>query len=259
MKVYRLDIDTSKPIKQVVRVPSKSSKYGIAVKATADGMRIANPKCQMIINGSAIQSSKTLDDGSFLFELSSDMIADTHEVMFHVINMDELYPQDEWNGIRITYYFNTDNKDKTNLERVSQASNVIWYMKKRTSPDEDVKYFSDHEPLIFTDDTDIGHLVAKKVGNRVQNVYTILATIPKGTYYTKELDRLFLGGSIGRVADCKVSVILKEVQNPVPSEEIEDKNVVCDKLTVNGEEYVQTTVSINGVDYKVLAAPIEQS
>ena len=45
MKVYNLNIDTSKPVRQVLGVPAKSSKYGIAVKAIADGMRIASPSC----------------------------------------------------------------------------------------------------------------------------------------------------------------------------------------------------------------------
>lgn len=57
MKIYNLNIDTSKPVRQVLDVPEKSSKYGIAVKATANGMRIANPQCQLIINGSAIQTT----------------------------------------------------------------------------------------------------------------------------------------------------------------------------------------------------------
>lgn len=93
MKVYNLNIDTSKPIRQVLNVPAKSSKYGIAVKATAEGMRIANPTCQMILNGSVIQPTKTLEDGSFLFEMTSDMVEDKHEVMFRIINMDEINAQ----------------------------------------------------------------------------------------------------------------------------------------------------------------------
>ena len=120
-------------------------------------------------------------------------------------------------------------------------------------PNANPEYFSDDESIIFTDDTTIGRNVTKKVGNRVQSVWEALATIPKGTYYTKELDRLFFGGSIGRVADCKVTVILNEVLNPVSSEELEDKNVVCDTLTVGGVEYVQTTLTVDGVEYKVLA------
>lgn len=253
MKVYNLNIDTSKPIRQVLNVPAKSSKYGIAVNATAEGMRIANPQCQMIINGSAIQPTKTLDDGSFLFEMTSDMVEDKHEVMFRIINMDEINAQGDQSGLQTIFWFKAEDVDKTNLYRVVRQLNTLWYYKKPIAPNANAEYFSDDETIIFTDDATIGLNVAKKIGHRIQNVWEDLATIPKGTYYTKELDRLFFGGSIGRVADCKVTVVLNEVQNPISSEELEDKNVVCDTLTVGGVEYVQTTLTVDGVEYKVLA------
>ena len=127
----------------------------------------------------------------------------------------------------------------------------IWYIKK-TVPNAGQEYFSDDEPIIFTDDATIGRNKQVKVGNKITHKWEDLATIPKGTYYTKELDRLFFGGSIGRVADCKVTVVLKEVTNPTPEIEVEDKNVVCDTLTIDGVKFVPTTLTIDGVDYKVL-------
>lgn len=253
MKIYNLNIDTSKPIRQVLDVPEKSSKYGIAVKATADGMRIANPQCQMIINGSAIQPTQTLDDGSFLFEMTSDMVEDKHEVMFRIINMDEINAQGDASGVATFFIFKSEDADKTNLDKVVRMLNTLWYYKKLAAPNANREYFSDDEPIIFTDDATIGRNVTKKVGGRVKQEWEALATIPKGTYYTKELDRLFFGGSIGCVADCKVTVVLNEVKNPISSEELEDKNVACDTLTVGGVEYVQTTLTIDGVEYKVLA------
>lgn len=259
MKIYNLNIDTSKPVRQVLNVPAKSSKYGIAVKATADGMRIANPTCQMILNGSAIQPTKTLEDGSFLFEMTSDMVEDKHEVMFHIINMDEINAQGDQSGLQTIFWFKAEDEDKTNLYRVARQLNTLWYMKKPTAPNIEGGYFSDDEPIIFTDDATIGRTVVKKIGKRVQYVWEDLATIPKGTYYTKELDRLFFGGSIGRVADCKVTVVLNKVTNPTPESEVEDKNVVCDTLTIDGKEYVPTTLTIDGVDYVVLAQPIQSS
>ena len=252
MKVYNLNIDTSKPIRQVLNVPAKSSKYGIAVKATAEGMRIANPTCQMILNGSAIQPTKTLEDGSFLFEMTSDMVEDKHEVMFRIINMDEINAQGDQSGMTTTYFFHAADENNTNLYRVARMLNTLWYYKKPV-PNTEQGYFSDDEPIIFTDAARIGHNEMVVVHGRTSNQFKVDATIPKGTYYTKELDRIFFGGSIGRVADCKVTVVLNEVLNPVSSEELEDKNVVCDTLTVGGVEYVQTTLSVDGVEYKVLA------
>ena len=152
----------------------------------------------------------------------------------------------------MVFWFKDEDVDKTSLYRVARQLNTLWYYKK-TLPNANPEYFSDDEPIIFTDDATIGRTVTKKVGKKIISQWEALATIPKGTYYTKELDRLFFGGSIGRVADCKVTVILNKVQNPVPSEEIEDKNVVCDTLTVGGVEYVQTTLTVDGVEYKVLA------
>ena len=253
MKIYNLNIDTSKPVRQVLNVPAKSSKYGIVVKATANGMRIANPQCQLIINGSAIQPTKTLEDGSFLFEMTSDMVEDKHEVMFRIINMDEIASQGDSSGVGTFFIFKSEDEDKTNLYRVWRMLNTLWYYKKLAAPNANREYFSDDEPIIFTDDATIGCNVKKNIGGRIKSVWEDLATIPKGSYYTKELDRLFFGGSIGCVADCKVTVVLNEVKNPISSEEIEDKNVACDTLTVGGVEYVQTTLTIDGVEYKVLA------
>ena len=133
--------------------------------------------------------------------------------------------------------------------------NTLWYYKKPAEGG----YFSDDEPIIFTDDATIGYNTQEKIGGRIRTVYKVVATIPKGTYYTKELDRIFFGGYIGRVADCKVTVVLKEVTNPTPESEVEDKNVVCDTLTIDGAEYVPTTLTIDGVDYVVLAQPIQSS
>ena len=71
MKIYKLDIDTSKPVRQVVSVPVGTQKYGIAVNATANGMRISSPFCQFIDGANTLSATSTLDDGSFLFELSA--------------------------------------------------------------------------------------------------------------------------------------------------------------------------------------------
>ena len=149
------------------------------------------------------------------------------------------------------YYFHAADENNTNLYRVARMLNTLWYYKKPVPNTEG--YFSDDEPIIFTDAARIGHNEVVVIHGRPSNQFKLDATIPKGTYYTKELDRLFFGGSIGRVADCKVTVVLNEVLNPVSSEELEDKNVVCDTLTVGGVEYVQTTLSVDGVEYKVLA------
>ena len=37
MKIYKLDIDTSKPITQTLAVPQDAEQYGIAVRVLKDG------------------------------------------------------------------------------------------------------------------------------------------------------------------------------------------------------------------------------
>jgi len=44
--------------------------------------------------------------------------------------------------------------------------NTLWYWKKPV-PNAETEYFSDDEPIIFTDDATIGRNVTKKVGHRI--------------------------------------------------------------------------------------------
>ena len=96
MKVFKLNIDTAKPIRQVVNIPVDTQKYGLAVKATADGRPIASPYCSIIDNGTTLSAAKTLDDGSFLFEMTANAGDGGREAMVYVINTDELSAS-QWN------------------------------------------------------------------------------------------------------------------------------------------------------------------
>lgn len=48
MKIFKLNVDTAKPIRQVVNIPVDTQKYGLAVNCTADGKHISSPFCQLI-------------------------------------------------------------------------------------------------------------------------------------------------------------------------------------------------------------------
>lgn len=71
MKIYKLNIDTTQPIRQALKVPVSETKYGIAVSVTKGDHTIRNLSCSMDIGGQTLEPTKRLDDGSFLFELQS--------------------------------------------------------------------------------------------------------------------------------------------------------------------------------------------
>ena len=165
MRIYKLEIDTSKPTRKVLNVPCVGEKYGLAVKATANGCQIASPYCSIIDNGTTLSTTKTLDDGSFLFEMAANAGDGEREIIVYVINTDEVSAS-QWNGIMQTYFPHADDEANTDLDKIYQAA-VIWYRKK------DGTYFADDELITFTADTPFGYIVTKKVGNRTQRVYEV--------------------------------------------------------------------------------------
>lgn len=81
MKIYKLDIDTTQPIRQALKVPVSETKYGIAVSVMKGDHTIRNLSCSMDIGGQTFEPIKRLDDGSFLFELQSsngNVVAKVH-------------------------------------------------------------------------------------------------------------------------------------------------------------------------------------
>ena len=170
MKVFKLNIDTAKPIRQVVNIPVDTQKYGLAVKATADGRPIASPYCSIIDNGTTLSATKTLDDGSFLFEMTANAGDGEREAMVYVINTDELSAY-QWSGFQTTYFPHADDTDNTDLYRIACGA-AIWYLKKGTGTgDIPAEYFADDELITFTTDTRIGRMVTVKVNGRTKNVY----------------------------------------------------------------------------------------
>lgn len=69
MKIYKLDIDVAKPVKQVLDVPTNEGEYGIAVNVTKGGRKIRNLSCELAVAGQTVSPSGTLADGSFVFKL----------------------------------------------------------------------------------------------------------------------------------------------------------------------------------------------
>ena len=71
MKIYKIDIDTNKPITQRIAVPQDCDKYGLVVKSTTNGHATRNLSCTIYDGDIARQPDKTLADGSQLFIMSS--------------------------------------------------------------------------------------------------------------------------------------------------------------------------------------------
>lgn len=243
MKVFKLNIDTAKPIRQVVTIPVDTQKYGLAVKATANGRPIASPYCSIIDNGTTLSASKTLDDGSFLFEMTANAGDGAREAMVYVINTDELSAA-QWNGFATTDYPAAADADNTDLHRIVRVSS-IWYLKK------DGTYFADDELITFTADTQIGRTVLVTVGKRTRQEFQVQFTIPAGKYYPRELDRAVLGGSVGLPANCKVKVVLKPSTKASPATVLDEP---VQSVTIDGVDYVPTTITVDGTEYVVLAA-----
>ena len=81
MKIYKLAIDTTQPIKQALRVPVGETKYGIAVNVLKGDHTIRNLSCTIDVAGQTLEPTKQLDDGSYLFELQSmdgECVANVH-------------------------------------------------------------------------------------------------------------------------------------------------------------------------------------
>lgn len=251
MKIYNLNIDTSKPIRTVLNVPSNAEKYGIRVKATAGEYNVRNPLCQIIDGSTVIEATKKLDDGSFLFELTSGNTEREREVIARVIDMDEI-DASGWDGMQVIYSPNATSVANAQLTRIVFGGPTIWWVKGFDG--EEAVYYADTDPIVFKGDFTIGHNVMRKVGHRQQQVWEDFATIPKGTYTPKELNGLFYGGKIWKPADCKVRVVLRETKDALANEEIKD-SVEC--IVVENETFVPTSLTIDGVEYRVLAHTVE--
>lgn len=243
MKVFKLNVDTAKPIRQVVTIPVDTQKYGLAVKATADGRPIASPYCSIIDNGTTLSAAKTLDDGSFLFEMTANAGDGEREAMVYVINTDELSAY-QWNGDQNNYYVHGNYLSNTDLKYVIRTA-AIWYLKS------DGTYFADDELITFTAETHIGHNVMMKVNGRLKQVYQDICVVPAGKYYPRELDRAICGGSVGLPANCKVKVVLRPSTKASPVTVLDEPTT---SVKIDGVDYVPTTITVDGTEYVVLAA-----
>ena len=173
------------------------------------------------------------------------------EAMVYVINTDELSAY-HWDGYMRFYEIQTNDVANTDLGRIVLGAS-IWYLKKGTgTADIPAEYFADDELITFTAETHIGQWVTKEVKpHRYQQVWEDRFTVPAGKYYPRELDRAVLGGGVGLPANCKVKVVLRPSKTASPDLVIDEP---VESITIGGVEYTPTALSVDGVEYVVLAA-----
>lgn len=248
MKIYKLDIDTSKPVNQVLSVPSGVEKYGIRVKVVAGEYNVKSPVCQIIDGSTVIEATKKLDDGSFLFELESGSEVSKKELIVRVVDTDEI-DTSGWDGLEHNYFASSDTEANVKLYRIVCRGPVIDYVKE-VNESASVLY-ADTDPIVFKGDVEIGCMVSVRVGKRVKQEWRSLTTIPQGTYTPLELNGIFFGGKIWKPANCNVRVVLNYMNNAAPDEEVKD---TVESVTIGNETFVPFSLTVDGTEYRVLAA-----
>lgn len=128
MKVFKLNIDTAKPIRKVMNVPCVGEKYGISVSATAGEYAVRNPLCQIIDGSTVIEATRKLDDGSFLFEMTSSGEERAREVIVRVIDTDAI-DTSGWDGIATIYFPHGSTAQNVELDTITYQGPVIWWRK----------------------------------------------------------------------------------------------------------------------------------
>lgn len=252
MKIYNLTIDTSKPARKVLSVPSGVEKYGIRVKVVAGEYNVKSPVCQIIDGSTVIEATKKLDDGSILFELASGNEVSKKEVIVRVVDTDEI-DTSGWDGLQTIYFPNLDTAANAKLERIVYRGPVIDYIKEVNGADSVL--YADTDPIVFKGDFTIGRNVQVKVGHRMKTEWQALTTIHKGTYTPLELNGIFYGGKIWKPANCNVRVVLNYMNNAASDEEVKD---TVESVKIGDETFAPFSLTVDGVEYRVLAHTVEE-
>lgn len=264
MKIYNLNIDTSKPTNQVVQMQQGTTGM-LSANITNDGKYIRNLSCTMYDGANEISAS-TGNDNSFGFKVDVDAepkhvkieakSTPTESQYTYVANIGTgtrvktvwldivhipagTYRQDEFaslkrfgsnSGMQIIYYpkvAGTANFDR--MQIILQNPNQQLFFGK-TQADNSVRWFSSDEPLIVTEETEVGtNTQVRQTGYELST-----DTYPAIGYYT----------------DYQLDTLVKPSDNaPYDGNYVEP----LEEIEVDGVKFVPTTLSVDGVEYKVLA------
>lgn len=275
MKIYKLDIDTSKPITQRRAIPQDADKYGLVVSANNGKHPIHNLSCTIFDGDETLTPSKTLDDGSLLFVMSSTNSgsravkvklaakplliegATLSGGAWDIVSYDLAIPAGTYyrDELDLMGYYGPDYPFNGNPESWKQLE-----IKTADKPYTNVRKIGleneYRQPYIFLGDGQLPSDAPLVLARDVTYKYETLFMQP-GT-------EVVLDTHIGNTINCTINLQLDEVRGALPDGEITDDPAVYDdvqatslsveNIALSGVGYTPTTINIGGTEYKVLAA-----
>lgn len=268
MKVYNLNIDTSKPTNQVVQMQQGATGL-LNANVTNDGKYIRNLSCT-IYDGANEISATTSADNSFGFKVDVGTEPKHVKVVAKSTPLESIkekiasftpgtrafpvslkrivipagtYRQDEfeslkqfgsYDGIPIILFPVADGEANFNrivLTLWNPNQQILFgYQENSSTP---VVYLSPDEPLIVNEEIAFGNTTYVKTANK-NSIVLSSETYPAIGYYT----------------DYQLDTLVKPSDNaPYDSNYVEPLK----EVEVDGVKFVPTTLSVDGVEYKVLA------
>ena len=264
MKVYNLNIDTSQPTNQVVQMQQNQTSM-LSVAISNEGKYIRNLSCKMYYEGNEIPTTIS-GDNTFGFKIdvgvepkyvkieaksepivcTADYIADigssggAKTYQLRVCQLSEgVYSQDEFkavgkeiakyidNGRRIVCTVSVATQSNININGIVILFNGDCQFYRGTT--SNTIYLDPDEPIIVTGNAEIVHF-----GYGKRNAVIANYEYPAIGYYTDyQLDTL-IRPSVNAPYDGDYTEPLTEIE-------------------VDGVKFVPTTLTIDGVEYKVLA------
>lgn len=267
MKVYNLNIDTSKPTNQTVQMQQNATGM-LSVAISNDGTYIRNLSCQMYDGDNEIEATTSADTSfGFKVDVSSEPkhvkvvakstpLESIREYVLSstpgsrvkqywlnqlvvpegVYNQDEFapildlcnYPPKPYPGTPKSLVLHGSSDGKANFKTIRLApwnpSKQIWF------EDADSKIIPSDEPIVVSSEISAGISIGMKAGT----VTLSSETYPAVGYYTDYQMDTLVNPSVNAPYDGNYAEPLKEVE-------------------VDGVKFVPTTLSVDGVEYKVLA------
>jgi hypothetical protein len=268
MKIYKLNIDTSKPVNQVMQMQQNTTGV-LSVAISNNGQYIRNLSCSMY-DGSSEISAISEGDNSFGFKVDvgaepkhvkavakstpiesiKEYIASytpgtrpINKFVKRIVIPAGTYRQDEfeslkqfgsYSGMLVILIPATNNEGKANFDRISinlfNPQQQLWFGKLENN---EIKWLSPDEPLVVTEEVAFGGLTAVKTTN-ANTIVISSDTYPAIGYYTDYQMDTLVKPSVNAYYEGEYTEPLKEVE-------------------VDGVKFVPTTLSVDGVEYKVLA------
>lgn len=264
MKIYNLNIDTSKPTNQVVQMQQGTTGM-LSVNVTNDGKYIRNLSCTLYDGTNEIEATTSADTSfGFKVEVGTEpkhVKVEAKSILIesqytYVANMgtgsrvkqvwcDKIripagtYHQDEFESLKrfgnysgMQVVFTPSEGGQANFDRIQiillNPAKQLFFGK--TQADNSIRWFSPDELLVVSEEIQFGTLNTVRMSGYVLST----DTYPAIGYYT----------------DYQLDTLVKPSDNaPYDGNYVEP----LEEIEVDGVKFVPTTLSVDGVEYKVLA------